>query len=314
MYIIDFGLSRKFVGPDGEIKPPRPNAGFRGTARYASIYSHASKELSPRDDLWSVFYLLVEFMVGSLPWTKIRDRDKVGEMKNTYMGNTKLVDKLPGEFAEFQRYLMSLDYYSIPNYAHLSKLFRGLLEKTTGSPAFPPYDWEKSLIAAAAAAAAAAQPTTTTTTTVAAAAAAVSSASVPQSPKLRDRKKDTDADDAAGAKSSEVQWQLKCHTAKSQDAPVGSVYNPDASDASEEGDGSKKPKQARDSAAEDSGAVSGNGAAGTGDGSAAAAAAAASGGGGGGGAGDGGGSGGEKQKHSKKSKEDKESSCCCIIV
>ena len=136
-------MSKKYIGIDGEIKPPRENPGFRGTARYASIYSHACKDLAPRDDLWSVFYLLVEFALGSLPWSKVRDRDKVAEMKNTYVGNTKLVEKLPAEFAEFQTYLASLDYYSLPDYQFIIDLFAGLLERVTGSTALPPYDWER---------------------------------------------------------------------------------------------------------------------------------------------------------------------------
>lgn len=77
LFVIDFGLSRKFVGVEGEIKPPRANAGFRGTARYASVNSHACRELAPRDDLWSILYILVEFATGTLPWRQLRDRDKV---------------------------------------------------------------------------------------------------------------------------------------------------------------------------------------------------------------------------------------------
>lgn len=161
--------------------------------------------------------------MGTLPWTKIRDRDKVGEVKNQYMNGTKLVDKLPSEFAEFQKYLMSLDYYSIPNYAYLSKMFRALHEKTTGSATFAPYDWEKSLIPIASA--------------QQQQASVEAGASVPQSPKSKDKKRDLE-DDGAGGKSSEVQWQMKCHTAKSQDAPVGSVYNPDVSDARADNTGS----------------------------------------------------------------------------
>lgn len=56
VHIIDFGLARKFILPNGEIRPPRKSAGFRGTVRYASINSHESLELGPHDDIWSVFY------------------------------------------------------------------------------------------------------------------------------------------------------------------------------------------------------------------------------------------------------------------
>uniref|UniRef100_A0A671PZ03 Tau tubulin kinase 2b n=1 Tax=Sinocyclocheilus anshuiensis TaxID=1608454 RepID=A0A671PZ03_9TELE len=57
-----------------DIKPPRPVAGFRGTVRYASVNAHKNREMGRHDDLWSLFYMLVEFMVGQLPWRKIKDK------------------------------------------------------------------------------------------------------------------------------------------------------------------------------------------------------------------------------------------------
>lgn len=152
LFIIDFGLSRKFVGNDGEIKPPRANAGFRGTARYASVNSHANKELSPRDDLWSVFYLLVEFATGSLPWRSIHDRDKVGLAKQMYLSNSKLTEGLPPEFEQFMTYLQTLEYFSKPDYGRITSMFRSLLARIVGLPGdikeipadrVPPYDWER---------------------------------------------------------------------------------------------------------------------------------------------------------------------------
>lgn len=164
LFIIDFGLSRKFVGLDGEIKPPRANAGFRGTARYASVNSHQCKELAPRDDLWSVFYVMVEFATGTLPWRNQRDRDKVGEMKQQYMAGKKLTDGLPPEFEDFMAYLLTLDYYSKPDYGYIIKLFRGLLLRIIGLPPsmtvlpsqiqLPPYEWERPALASAGSAAA----------------------------------------------------------------------------------------------------------------------------------------------------------------
>ena len=64
--MIDFGLTRKYRLPNGQIRAPRDIAGFRGTARYASINSHLSKELSRRDDLWSILYVLIEFLTGQV--------------------------------------------------------------------------------------------------------------------------------------------------------------------------------------------------------------------------------------------------------
>ena len=36
------------------------------------------------DDLWSLFYMLVEFANGQLPWRKIKDKEQVGLMKEKY--------------------------------------------------------------------------------------------------------------------------------------------------------------------------------------------------------------------------------------
>lgn len=73
-FLIDFGLARRYVLSSGEVRPPRDSTGFRGTARYASINSHLSKDLGRRDDIWSIFYMLIEFVQGQLPWRKLKDK------------------------------------------------------------------------------------------------------------------------------------------------------------------------------------------------------------------------------------------------
>jgi tau tubulin kinase len=71
------GLSRRFIFPNGDVRPSRDQSGFRGTARYASLNSHQGRDLGRLDDLWSLFYVLVEFAVGTLPWRKLKDKDQV---------------------------------------------------------------------------------------------------------------------------------------------------------------------------------------------------------------------------------------------
>lgn len=56
-------------------------AGFRGTVRYASVNAHHNREMGRHDDLWSLLYMLVEFVNGQLPWRKIKDKEQV----NAYM-------------------------------------------------------------------------------------------------------------------------------------------------------------------------------------------------------------------------------------
>ena len=77
VYLLDFGLARIFRSSDGSIRPPRESAGFRGTSRYASLNTHFGRDMGRRDDLWSLFYVLVEFVLGSLPWRRLRDKNEV---------------------------------------------------------------------------------------------------------------------------------------------------------------------------------------------------------------------------------------------
>lgn len=35
---------------------------------------HVLQEMGRQDDLWSFFYMMVEFAVGHLPWRKMKDK------------------------------------------------------------------------------------------------------------------------------------------------------------------------------------------------------------------------------------------------
>lgn len=41
--MLDFGLARQYTTLNGEVRPPRAAAGFRGTVRYASVNAHKNK-------------------------------------------------------------------------------------------------------------------------------------------------------------------------------------------------------------------------------------------------------------------------------
>eukprot|EP00759_Apiculatamorpha_spiralis_P032225 PhF_6_TR33710/c0_g1_i1/m.49469/K08815/TTBK; tau tubulin kinase len=126
-FLIDFGLARKYRTENGEIRPPRLKAGFRGTTRYASIASHQGKELGRVDDLWSLFYLLVEFVLKELPWRRKKEKDDILALKEAY--SSTLVNGLPDEFRLFQNHLISLAYEDAPNYTYLRALLHSMLDK-----------------------------------------------------------------------------------------------------------------------------------------------------------------------------------------
>uniref|UniRef100_A0A8C2BAS9 non-specific serine/threonine protein kinase n=1 Tax=Cyprinus carpio TaxID=7962 RepID=A0A8C2BAS9_CYPCA len=140
-YMLDFGLARQFTNSCQEVRPPRPVAGFRGTVRYASVNAHKNKEMGRHDDLWSLFYMLVEFLVGQLPWRKIKDKEQVGKLKEAYDHRLMLKD-LPPEFSVFLEHISNLDYFTKPDYQLLRSVFVNSM-RTYNVVENDLYDWER---------------------------------------------------------------------------------------------------------------------------------------------------------------------------
>ncbi|NXK48526.1 TTBK2 kinase, partial [Chauna torquata] len=94
------------------------------------------------DDLWSLFYMLVEFVVGQLPWRKIKDKEQVGSIKERYE-HRLMLKHLPQEFNIFLDHISYLDYFTKPDYQLLMSVFDNSM-KTFGVIESDPFDWEKS--------------------------------------------------------------------------------------------------------------------------------------------------------------------------
>ncbi|EDM18824.1 similar to RP3-330M21.4 (predicted) [Rattus norvegicus] len=140
-YMLDFGLARQYTNTTGDVRPPRNVAGFRGTVRYASVNAHKNREMGRHDDLWSLFYMLVEFAVGQLPWRKIKDKEQVGMIKEKYE-HRMLLKHMPSEFHLFLDHIASLDYFTKPDYQLIMSVFENSM-KERGIAENEAFDWEK---------------------------------------------------------------------------------------------------------------------------------------------------------------------------
>lgn len=87
VYLVDFGLSKKYITEEGKHIESRSDRKLVGTARYASIQTHNGKEQGRRDDLESICYIMLYFIKGHLPWegmladTKAEKYKMIGQLK-----------------------------------------------------------------------------------------------------------------------------------------------------------------------------------------------------------------------------------------
>uniref|UniRef100_A0A1I7XNB6 non-specific serine/threonine protein kinase n=1 Tax=Heterorhabditis bacteriophora TaxID=37862 RepID=A0A1I7XNB6_HETBA len=133
LILIDYGVCRAYKDTSGAIKPAREQVRFRGTTRYASLSAHNGEEQSPKDDLESWFYMMVELLSVKAMKEHIRTNDGSSLM-------FKFCPKV--EFRRLQKYLDGLKYHNQPDYTYIAELVQ-LSMKNNGVKMDEPYDWEE---------------------------------------------------------------------------------------------------------------------------------------------------------------------------
>lgn len=132
VFVIDFGLSKEYIDFNThEHLPFKDGRRFIGTPRYASIGTHLGYRQSRRDDLESIAYILVYFILGELPWQGIKAKSK-GEKKEKILemklkANFANEKKVPKELIVFLEYCKALKYEEKPDYKYIYKILNSVL-------------------------------------------------------------------------------------------------------------------------------------------------------------------------------------------
>lgn len=79
--------------------------------------------MGPHDDLWSLFYILIHFATGTLPWADVTDKETAGKIKAD-CDHAKLCDAMMAKKSMIKvlDHLNTLDYSSRPDYALIRDL------------------------------------------------------------------------------------------------------------------------------------------------------------------------------------------------
>ena len=147
IYIIDFGLSKKYIDKNNNHILYKEGKGLTGTARYVSLNTHYGIEQSRRDDIEGIAYNLIYFAKGKLPWQGVKTKNKkekhkkIMEYKEEYTAE-KLCDGLPEEFPTLLKYARKLDFDEKPDYKNIKIMFKQLIISMNQEMDWK-FDWEK---------------------------------------------------------------------------------------------------------------------------------------------------------------------------
>ena len=148
IYIIDFGLAKKFYSVSkGQHIKFITGKHLIGTARYCGRNAHRGFEQGRRDDIESIGYVLMYFLLGQLPWQGLKVKknedqfEKIAQKKYT-TSFEELTAGQPEEFLLYFKHVDNLEFEDKPNYVYLIGLFQNIIDRFC-KDCFYDFDWKK---------------------------------------------------------------------------------------------------------------------------------------------------------------------------
>ncbi|VDM96679.1 unnamed protein product [Thelazia callipaeda] len=148
IYIVHFGLARRFRTRECAHLPRRPSLALLGAVKYISRNAHKRNDRSQCDDIESWFYVLIEmFNRELLTWTDKTKEEEIRPEKEAFMTErgfqktTELCQSIPQAFFEILRHINTLTFAAKPNFTRMRKVLKNEIEVNDFKT--EPYDWIK---------------------------------------------------------------------------------------------------------------------------------------------------------------------------
>ena len=132
IYLIDFGLSLCYTDNNGRHISRRNSREIVGSINFISVNIHKGIAASRRDDIVSIFYVLVYLIVGDLPWNinkmketkvEIMYRNVFKMKQNINLGSKYGIHK---NICKIYEHCLKLNYSDEPDYDYLCRLLKGI--------------------------------------------------------------------------------------------------------------------------------------------------------------------------------------------
>ena len=128
LFIIDFGFCKTFMNQSTQThNDMKKTKSLIGSLTYASLNAHDFIDLSRRDDMESIGYMLIYFLLGELEWQNVPS-NMAFEEKNTTIRTLKLKivndARIPVIVRDYLKYVRGLHFDETPDYKRLIEGFK----------------------------------------------------------------------------------------------------------------------------------------------------------------------------------------------
>ena len=128
LFIIDFGFCKTFMNQSTQThNDMKKTKSLIGSLTYASLNAHGFIDLSRRDDMESIGYMLIYFLLGELEWQNVPS-NMAFEEKNTTIRTLKLKivndARIPVIVRDYLKYVRGLHFDETPDYKRLIEGFK----------------------------------------------------------------------------------------------------------------------------------------------------------------------------------------------
>ena len=133
IYLIDFGLSLCYRDNNGRHISKGSSRDIVGSINFISVNIHKGITASRRDDIISIFYVLVYLIVGDLPWNINKMKETKVEImyRNVFKmkENINLLSKygIHKNIYKMYEHCLKLNYSDEPDYDYLCRLLKGIV-------------------------------------------------------------------------------------------------------------------------------------------------------------------------------------------
>lgn len=134
LHLLDLGLAKYYRDSRGSHILPKDRGNLIGNMRFSSVNAQSGLEQSRKDDLYSLGYIVVYMVTGTLPWANVPSQSHEERFQQVLAvkrstSPAQLCSGLPRQFQTYFEYLDNLPFAEGPSYFYLCRLFSEVMKE-----------------------------------------------------------------------------------------------------------------------------------------------------------------------------------------